>query len=113
MLTGQKGRDMLTGGDGADTFVFRKASDSATGRRNGIDTITDFSRAEGDHIDLSRFGNVDFVGRHRFSGDGDELRVITKNGDTIVQADLNGDGRTDFTLRLDDKIRLQEGDFIL
>lgn len=39
------GNDILTGGAGADTFVFTT--------HGGIDTITDFHKGEGDRLDLS------------------------------------------------------------
>jgi Ca2+-binding RTX toxin-like protein len=44
-LDGGKGNDILTGGKGADTFVFKKGY--------GTDTITDFSRKQGDQLELS------------------------------------------------------------
>src|ERR1044071_8291294 len=47
VLDGGPGNDALTGGPGPDTFVF------APGNRN--DTISDFSAAAGDKIDLSTF----------------------------------------------------------
>ncbi len=46
---GYEGNDTITGGSGADTFVFTKGE-------NGTDTITDFSFADGDRIDLSSYG---------------------------------------------------------
>lgn len=51
-LVGREGADLLEGGTGADTFIYRAIADSAAipGER---DTINDFSRAQGDRIDLS------------------------------------------------------------
>ena len=46
-LVGGTGKDLLIGGKGADAFVF----DSALGPKN-VDTIRDFSKAEGDKIML-------------------------------------------------------------
>ena len=46
-LYGGAGKDTLTGGAGKDSFVFDTAP-------TGSDTITDFSRAEGDKIQLSK-----------------------------------------------------------
>ena len=46
---GYAGNDTITGGNGADTFVFTKGE-------NGTDTITDFSFVDGDRVDLSSYG---------------------------------------------------------
>ena len=45
VLDGSGGNDTLTGGSGADTFVYKDG--------HGQDTITDFSLAQGDKIDLT------------------------------------------------------------
>jgi Ca2+-binding RTX toxin-like protein len=47
VIAGGAGDDVLTGGAGADTFAFA--------RGGGSDVVVDFSRAEGDRIDLSAF----------------------------------------------------------
>ena len=44
-LSGMAGNDTLTGGSGADTFVFSASQ--------GVDTITDFSTAQGDHVSIA------------------------------------------------------------
>ena len=46
LLNGGNGNDILTGGNGTDTFRFNTASD-------GTDQITDFSKPEGDVLDLT------------------------------------------------------------
>jgi len=46
-LQGDAGNNVLTGGAGADTFVIMP--------NGGADTISDFSDADGDKIDVSRF----------------------------------------------------------
>lgn len=51
VLTGGKGADTLTGGAGADRFVVRLGDTGGTIAAG--DTITDFSEAQGDRIDLS------------------------------------------------------------
>lgn len=62
------GNDMLTGGSGTDRFFFAQPFEAAM----NVHTITDFSRAQGDYIDLksidadgnvandTRKGNTDF-----------------------------------------------------
>jgi VCBS repeat-containing protein len=47
-IIGGFGADILYGDGGADTFIYRSANDTG-------DTIMDFSRVEGDKIDLSAF----------------------------------------------------------
>ena len=51
LLDGGTGRDQLTGGSGADRFRFATAGGFGTAQ---ADRITDFSRSEGDRIELSR-----------------------------------------------------------
>lgn len=51
LLDGGAGRDQLTGGSGADRFRFVTPSAFGTAQ---ADRITDFSRSEGDRIELSR-----------------------------------------------------------
>ena len=55
-LSGDRGNDTLTGGAGADTF---HSSQTA-----GIDRVTDFNQAEGDHVllDLGTTYTVSQVG---------------------------------------------------
>ena len=50
VIDGGAGNDTLTGGMGADTFVFRNGY--------GQDTVTDFSAAQGDKIDLTGLSAV-------------------------------------------------------
>lgn len=121
VLVGGKGADTLIGGKGADTFEFLKLNDSRNAKA-GRDTILDFSRAEGDRIDLSaidadhrRAGDqaFDFIGSAAFSNTRGELRFEKRGGETFVYGDVNGDGRQDFTIVIDDKITLKHTDFVL
>lgn len=111
-LSGGGGRDVLTGGRAADHFVFG----SAAGAQG--DRITDFSVTSGDVIDLTAIEAEDgaalsFIGTDRFSGEAGELRFVFRNGDTRVQADLDGDGRADFTILLTGEKTLTAEDFLL
>jgi serralysin len=103
----------MTGGDGADTFVFGHSFAAFDG-----DVITDFSRAEGDRIDL---GGMDadatsggnqafaFIGAKAFSGKAGELQYR----DGKVAGDINGDGKADFHIEIANNHGLVADDFIL
>jgi len=53
-LYGSDGQDYLSGGAGKDTFYFESVSESSLSPFGGAyDTIADFSRVQGDKIDLS------------------------------------------------------------
>ncbi|MFC3074631.1 M10 family metallopeptidase C-terminal domain-containing protein [Shinella pollutisoli] len=104
------GKNWLGGDKGADTFMFLSSKHSTASK---LDTIEDFSRKQGDRIDVSRVADFDFIGRKGFSGAGDELKYKIKGGDTYVSGDIDGDKKADFFFKLDGKYGLVEGDFIL
>ena len=111
VVTGTDGNDRLIGGAGDDRFVFSAEM--------GWDTITDFAR--GDRIDL---GAIDadvtkagqqafnFVGDAWLSRPGDLGAYVNSGGWTTVQGDTNGDGRFDFSIRVDGGISLGATDFV-
>ena len=113
LIFGGRGKDRLTGGSEADTFVFRSAGDS-TKQPIGRDVITDFSVDDGDLIDISglRF-DLDFIGKHKFTGDKGEVRTEKDGGKTFVWADLDGDKKADFGITINKLISLHESDFVL
>jgi hypothetical protein len=47
------GGDVLTGGGGANTFKYVSLADSPKSSATATDTITDFSKSQGDKVDLS------------------------------------------------------------
>lgn len=116
-LYGGGGADRLHGGSGSDTFVFGSAKDSTS--KSG-DHILDFAR--GDRIDLSyvdanthRDGNqaFKFIGDHEFTGHAGELRVDHKRSDTHVYADVDGNGKADMAIHVDDWFAFAKSDFNL
>jgi Ca2+-binding RTX toxin-like protein len=127
-LTGGGGADWLSGGKGADRFVFKSASES---RGYNNDYITDFSRSQGDRIDLSKIdaktgiaGNqaFKFIGTADFSGQKGELRYFTGESEddygrityaSYIEADVNGDGAADFELTLNKVGTVMKSYFIL
>ncbi len=120
-MAGSTDADWMTGGEGADHFIFSASSDS-TAKVAGRDSISDFSLAQHDLLDLSAIdANVNLTGNQRFkyigealfSGNSGELsaRIIT-NG-TLISGDINGDGLSDFGIFLDDKLEMGSDCFVL
>ncbi|KNG93327.1 calcium-binding protein [Pseudaestuariivita atlantica] len=116
-IYGNQGADVLTGGAGTDRFIFFGTADSMAGMG---DTITDFTMDE--RIELSRIdgdptqgGNqaLNFVGDAAFSNTAGELRYEISSGNTVVQADVDGDGAADFEVTLTGEIMLDATNFLL
>lgn len=119
-LLGGAGADTLIGGGGEDEFIFHKVSDSlaeAAGRDTIIDFVPREDRINLGHIDASeqKRGDQDFrfIGAASFSDKAGELRAFAKPSGTYVAGDTDGDGRADFSIRLDGVQALTAGDFIL
>lgn len=115
-------KDKLYGGSGADTFVFTSAQGSSAVKRGDLDTIYDFSRKQGDEINLKSIdantktkadNAFSFIQTDKFHKKPGELRYEIKNGDTFIYGDTNGDGVADFAIRLDLSLALKSSDFIL
>lgn len=115
------GADHLYGGYGKDSFGFNDISQSGTTAKTR-DTIFDFSQSEKDRINLSyidantktsKNDSFSFIGTKAFSGKAGELRYEKKTSDTYIYADVNGDKKADFSIHLDDAVKLVKGDFFL
>lgn len=121
-LKGGAGVDLLTGGEGADRFVFLTRAQFGGGAH---DRITDFSRAQGDIIDLSAIDpsrtdagdqSFTFIGNSAFSTGGTDFELRAEDqgdGTTLVQGDINHDGHADFTLIVVPDAPLSALDFAL
>jgi hypothetical protein len=115
-IFGGDGDDRLLGGAGADIFVFGAGD---TGKSaSSRDMILDFSRKDGDKIDLSaidanstKSGDqaFSFVSGAAFSGKAGELAL---HGN-ILEGDVNGDRIADFQIDLGPVTSLNTTDFIL
>ncbi|WP_367871016.1 Calx-beta domain-containing protein [Luteolibacter sp. Populi] len=97
-LYGDDGADTLAGGTGADTFVFTEPSAA-------VDTITDFTPAQGDIIDINGLlhGSSTLLS--------DYLRIRRSSGDAFLEVCAAGTktGFTDLSIRLQGS-PLQPGD---
>jgi Ca2+-binding RTX toxin-like protein len=105
-LTGGAGTDQLIGGSGADRFVF---DDVAGSPAQAPDLVFDFNAVQGDQIDVSGIDAISgtaehdefiFVGDDAFSGSAGELRFVHDLENGLLEADINGDATTDFTIEL-------------
>ncbi len=83
VINGRGGADTMTGGAGADTFVF----DTST--LGSVDTITDFNTGQGDKLDIS---NIIFEYDPLTSIISDYISFTTLGGNTSVSVDRDGAG---------------------
>jgi Ca2+-binding RTX toxin-like protein len=124
-LTGGRGKDKLTGGLNDDTFDFNSVNES---KRGAADVIKDFGT--GSDIDLIDLEDIDakkggadnkfkFIGTQDFHHRAGELHYVKLNKPghdhdrTIVEGDINGDGRADLQIILTGLHNLKGHDFIL
>ena len=129
-LIGGLDKDLLFGGAGHDRFVFKSAAEAGN-HGSSRDVIRDFHTGGGDDSDLidvhlidaikSAHGNqgFTFIGDNAFTRTAGELhaREIDKPGSrhdiTLVEGDINGDGRADFQIELTGLKLLTKDDFVL
>lgn len=121
VLTGGLGQDVIAGGEGADTFVFGSLGDSPT--LADADTITDFDENQaGEVIDLSLIDADTSDGADQAFLSVTQSAALVKNsitfyqsgGETIVQADVDGDTSTaELVFKLTGNHVLSGNDFVL
>lgn len=108
-LYGGRGHDLLDGGAGGDMFVFESVKDSVT-KSSRRDVILDFQDGL-DAIDLSaidavkggRDSDFTFIGMDvTFSGEAGELRTIRSGNGHVIQGDIDGDKKADFSIGVAD-----------
>jgi RTX calcium-binding nonapeptide repeat (4 copies) len=104
LIFGGAGRDSLNGNGGADDFVFATAAEARG------DTIGGFTHLA-DDINLDAFmNNGRFIGARVFSDTRGEVRYVRETG--LLQGDVNGDGRADWSMTIANKAQLTGADFL-
>jgi len=107
-LSGGAGQDLLAGEAGADTFLFDDGDFAGLGGATA-DRILDFSKTQGDRIDLSAVDAIPgggdngfaYLGTGNFTGAAGQLRSFQANGATFLSGDTDGDGVGNFLIRID------------
>jgi Ca2+-binding RTX toxin-like protein len=121
LLYGGGGVDFLDGGAGADTYVYLSITDSGKTRatRDVISTFVSGSdKINLSGIDANTATKVDdpfhLLARNTgFTKAAGELRVVDEVGHSIIQGDVNGDGKADFTIDVVGTVTIASGDFVL
>ncbi|MFG1212141.1 M10 family metallopeptidase C-terminal domain-containing protein [Xanthobacter flavus] len=115
MLMGGLGRDILTGNEGSDVFVYTDVRGCSL---LSFDTIADFSAAghtiDFSGIDANSVGGTENdalvdVGSDKFSGTAGELRY----GNGTLQGDTSGDGVADFLVQVSGAPPLTQANLVL
>jgi len=114
VITSGRGFDQMTGGGGADAFVFLAPAATDSRRPIAIGAVMDFNPGEGDRIDLSaidanrgRAGDqgFHFVGAFTRHASEAVMAYDPATNASTLSLDTNGDGRADF------QFILEGGDF--
>jgi hypothetical protein len=121
LLRGGGGCDRLEGGPGADRCVLGATTEAPTGGPV-YEELFDFSRSQGDRIDVRRIdsnlgatGDQDFafIGSGAFTRAG-QLRAEAAAGGFLVSGDVDGDEAADFALVVHTELAaLRAVDFVL
>jgi Ca2+-binding RTX toxin-like protein len=83
LLQGGQGNDSLTGGAGADVFKFLF-------NEVGTDTLTDFTKSQGDKIDLSALLSASGINTSLASSVSQYLNLTPSGSDALLKVDVDG-----------------------
>ncbi|MGZ8363245.1 MAG: M10 family metallopeptidase C-terminal domain-containing protein, partial [Caulobacteraceae bacterium] len=118
VINGAGGADRLTGGAGADVFDYNTTADSL---KQASDRITDFQQ----NVDLIDLFGIDakestapnngftWIDTAAFTGEGQLRYFIDGEGNTVIQANTDGDKAVEFQLVLTGTYILSDADFVL
>ena len=118
-LLGDTGGDVLSGRGGADVYWYVDRYDS---NPKAPDLILDFSRAQGDRIDLRAIDaneQVDGNQAFRFVGHAPttvagQVRVFQEAGNTVIEADVSDAiAGAEIRIEVDPMLTFRAGDFVL
>jgi serralysin len=116
-LAGGGGKDTLTGGAGADRYVYTGSGQTGLGS-TARDVVADFSKSDGDKLDVSAWDAKPSVAgvQHwgfvaSFSGQAGQVRFDAASH--LVLFDQNGDKQADFQVELTGVAALSASDFVL
>jgi beta-glucanase (GH16 family) len=107
-LRGSGSQNYLIGGTGVDKFILTGPSFSKL-EAASRDVILDFSKSEGDRIDVSGIdanalvaGNqaFRFIGTNAFTGTSGELHTFKQSEILLLSGDVNGDRISDFHIEI-------------
>lgn len=126
-LVGGAGKDVLEGAAGKDKFVFLGLGDLGK-KENKRDVIDDFKHGQKDKIDLWALDANSKSAKNdafkllaaegaKFTKHAGQLRWdeqgTGKDKITVIEGDVNGDGKADFQIELTGWVHLVKGDFVL
>jgi Ca2+-binding RTX toxin-like protein len=117
-IAGGGGADILSGGVGVDFFWYHSIKDSGTTKATR-DTIADFDTTDDiiylHEIDantkLAGDDEFNFIGNDKAFVNAGDLRAVHEGGHTIIQGDVNGDHKADFSIDLVGTFTMAADDF--
>ncbi len=119
ILYSELGKETMTGGSGADTFMFDRttAGLDAWSTPDAIDVITDYSRLQGDKIDLHNYalGTTNVIGYADYTTfvGLSQIKFVNHGTYQTIEADVTGDRVSDFAIQITGAAPLIASDFIL